>query len=111
LVRHGFRAIAIEECCVMSELSLNQGRLPITAAAGCFMLGLAWLAAPAPAAAQGTSEQRSACEQDAYRLCSDVVPDVNRTTSCLRRHRMSLSPACRAAFAGKGARRARGSQR
>jgi len=94
----------------MSDVLLYPSRVPVAAAA-CLMLGLAWLAAPTPAAAQGTPQQRAACEQDAYRLCSDVVPDADRTASCLRRHRMSLSPACRAAFAGKGARRSRGQAR
>jgi hypothetical protein len=71
------------------------------AAAGCLLFGLA-LAAPAtPAAAQGTPAQRAACEQDAYRFCSQYIPDENRTASCLRRHRVSLSPPCRALFSGR----------
>jgi len=49
-------------------------------------------------AAQGTPEQRAACEQDAYRLCSQYIPDERRTGNCLRRNRISLSPACRALF-------------
>ena len=95
----------------ISDVLSNQWRTPSRAAAGFVLLGLA-LAAAAPAtsaSAQGTPAQRAACEQDAYRLCSDVVPDENRTASCLRRHRMSLSPACRAVLSGKGARRSRAS--
>ena len=77
-----------------------------TAATGCLFLGLALIATPAtPAAAQGTPEQRAACEQDAYRLCSQYIPDENRTANCLRRHRVSLSPACRRLFSsGRGRR-------
>jgi hypothetical protein len=97
----------------MSQVLSKQWRAPVTA--GCLALGLAsalaWAAVPASAAPQGTPEQRAACEQDAYRLCGDAVPDADRTASCLRRHRMSLSPACRAAFSGKGARRSQGSAR
>jgi hypothetical protein len=74
------------------------------AAAGC-LLGLALMVAATPAAAQGTPEQRAACEQDAYRFCSQYIPDENRTASCLRRHRVSLSPACRRLFSGGGKRR------
>lgn len=71
------------------------------AAVGGLLFGLV-LAIPAtPAAAQGTPEQRAACEQDAYRLCNEFIPDENRTASCLRRNRLRLSPACRAVFSGK----------
>jgi hypothetical protein len=70
-------------------------------AAGC-LLGLALMMAATPAAAQGTQEQRAACEQDAYRFCSQYIPDENRTASCLRRYRVSLSPACRRLMSGSG---------
>ena len=58
-----------------------------------------------PAIAQGTPQQRAACEGDAMRLCSEHVPDVNRITSCLSRKRSSLSAACRAVFDGSSKRR------
>jgi hypothetical protein len=70
-----------------------------TAATGCFFLGLALIATPA--AAQGTPEQRAACEQDAYRLCSQYIPDERRTGNCLSRNRVKLSPACRRLFSGR----------
>jgi hypothetical protein len=62
--------------------------------------GLAWAASfvPAPAAAQGTPEQRQACQPDAMRLCSEFVPDVDRITACMVKNRIRLSPACRAVF-------------
>ena len=75
-------------------------RAPLMAAAGCLLFGLA-LVAPTPAAAQGTPAQRAACEQDAYRLCSQYIPDERRTGNCLRRNRINLSPACRAMFGGR----------
>jgi hypothetical protein len=74
---------------------------------GGLLLGLAWTAPATPAAAQGTPAQRAACEQDAYRLCSQFIPDENRTANCLRRNRLRLSPACRTLFTGKGSRRSR----
>jgi len=85
----------------MRTVLSSDWRMPSMAAAGCLLLGLA-LAAPAtPAAAQGTPAQRAACEQDAYRLCSQYIPDERRTGNCLRRNRINLSPACRAMFGGR----------
>jgi hypothetical protein len=62
--------------------------------------GLAFAASfmPYPAAAQGTPEQRQACQPDALRLCGDFVPDVDRITACMIKNRIRLSPACRAVF-------------
>ena len=54
-----------------------------------------------PAAAETA---REACTHDAFRLCSDTIPDVARTKACLARHRSSLSPLCRAAFSGRSTR-------
>jgi hypothetical protein len=51
---------------------------------------------PLSVAAQGTPEQRAACEGDARRLCGQYIPDVNRITSCMVQMRRHLSPACRA---------------
>jgi Cysteine rich repeat len=98
---------------LMKTVLSKPWRAPALAAAGCLLLGLGLAAgSPAtPAAAQGTPAQRAACEQDAQRLCSQFLPDENSTASCLRRHRMSLSPDCRAAFSGKASRRARASAR
>jgi hypothetical protein len=49
-------------------------------------------------AAAETPEQRQACTHDAFRLCSDAMPDVERTKACLLRNRASLSGLCRSAF-------------
>ena len=67
---------------------------------GCALLSL-------PAAAQGTPEQRAACEGDAQRLCGQYIPDVNRITACMSQKRRYLSPRCRAVFSG-GAKKKRG---
>ena len=68
--------------------------LPIAGFAALVCLALMWL----PAAAQGTPDQRAACENDAMRLCGEFVPDVNRITACMQRKRAYLSPRCRAVF-------------
>ena len=59
-----------------------------------------------PSAAQGTPEQRAACEADAIRLCGDYVPDERRITACMSGKRRYLSPGCRRVFdSAKGRRR------
>ena len=90
----------------MRTVFMRPWRLPSRAAASGLLVGLALAAASfaTPAAAQGTPQQRAACEQDAYRLCNQFIPDENSTARCLRRHRASLSPACRAAFSGRASR-------
>jgi hypothetical protein len=59
-------------------------------------LALGFLALPATA--QPTPAQRQACEQDAYRLCQDAIPDEQRVRQCLVRNMRKLTPTCRAAF-------------
>jgi hypothetical protein len=44
------------------------------------------------------SRQELACEDDAYRLCPDEIPDEGRVESCLARQKAKLSPGCRAMF-------------
>jgi hypothetical protein len=48
-----------------------------------------------PASAQGTARQRSACTDDAYRLCESVVPDAAAVEQCLKANFGSLSRPCR----------------
>ncbi len=72
---------------------------PITGFA--MLLGLALMIDASPAAAQGTPEQRAACEDDAMRLCGQFVPDVDRITACMHARRSQLSPRCRAVFSRK----------
>lgn len=53
----------------------------------------------ATALAQGTAAQREACTPDALKLCPGTIPDVAKTTACMKAHMGELSPGCRAAFA------------
>jgi hypothetical protein len=50
------------------------------------------------ASAQGTEQERSACEGDAFRLCFTHIPDVPAIEACLEAKEAELSPACRAEF-------------
>jgi hypothetical protein len=67
--------------------------LPIPGVAALFGLALMW----SQAAAQGTPEQRAACEGDAMRLCGQYS-DVNQIKTCMQRQRAHVSPRCRAAM-------------
>ncbi len=66
--------------------------------AAVLLLAVPMLAA-GPALAQGTAEQQEACTPDAVRLCSATIPDIAKTTACMKAHVAQLSPRCRAAFA------------
>jgi hypothetical protein len=45
-----------------------------------------------------TPEEQQACSNDAFRLCSAEIPDVDRVTVCMVRNKAQLSPGCRAFF-------------
>jgi hypothetical protein len=48
--------------------------------------------------AEGTPEQRWACEQDAFKFCGKEIPNVQRVTVCMTKNVKKLSPACRSQF-------------
>jgi len=41
-----------------------------------------------------TSDQQQLCTDDAFRLCSSAIPDVDRVTACMIQRRAQLSPGC-----------------
>ena len=45
-----------------------------------------------------TPEEQQACSDDAFRLCSADIPDVDRVTVCMVRNKAQLSPGCRVYF-------------
>ena len=45
-----------------------------------------------------TAEQQRLCSNDAFRLCSSEIPNVDRVTICMRKHKASLSDGCKAVF-------------
>jgi hypothetical protein len=53
---------------------------------------------PSRALAQGTPEQRAACEEEAKYLCANYIPDEQQIIACMVRNIHSLSPTCRAMF-------------
>lgn len=52
------------------------------------------VALSAPARAEGTEEQRSACTDDAFKFCSAHIPDEGAIEGCLRQNQSRLSSAC-----------------
>jgi hypothetical protein len=54
----------------------------------------------APASSQeGYSyEEQEACTGDAFRLCSEFIPDIPRITACMEAKRDQLSPRCAKMF-------------
>lgn len=56
--------------------------------------------AAVPARAQGTEEQQEACTPDAFKFCQKTIPDIPKTTACMKAHFAQLSPRCRVAFDG-----------
>ena len=68
-----------------------------------FLLTVTGLSAPASAY---TQEEQTACQDDAFRLCQNAVPDEQRVKMCLIANMRKLSPACHAMFQrGQRARR------
>jgi hypothetical protein len=52
-----------------------------------------------PAASHAyTPEQQQACSDDAFRLCSSDIPDVDRVTACMIGKKEQLTPGCRVFF-------------
>jgi hypothetical protein len=52
------------------------------------------------ASAEVPADVQQACTPDAMRLCGDTIPDVTRTTACMKAKRAQLSTECRVAMAG-----------
>jgi hypothetical protein len=63
------------------------------------MLATALAVSMVPTGARAyTPEQQQACSADAFRLCGPEIPDVDRVTVCMVRHKAELSPGCRVFF-------------
>jgi hypothetical protein len=52
------------------------------------------------ASAEVPADVQQACTPDAMRLCSDTIPDVAKTTACMKAKRAQVSQECRVAMAG-----------
>lgn len=43
-----------------------------------------------------SAEAQAQCTGDAFRLCSDEIPNIPKITACMFKHRADLSTGCRA---------------
>ena len=43
-----------------------------------------------------SAEAQAQCTGDAFRLCSDEIPNIPKITACMFKHRAQLSAGCRA---------------
>jgi hypothetical protein len=46
-----------------------------------------------------TADEQAACKDDAFRVCSQTIPDRDRTFQCMVANKDALSPGCRAVMA------------
>jgi hypothetical protein len=53
--------------------------------------------------------ETQACMNDAFRLCSDYIPNENQVASCMSAKRSELTPGCRAFFTEANAKDTSGS--
>ena len=63
-----------------------------------FVLTVISFCAPAPSSYAYTQQEQAACQDDAFRLCGQFVPDEQRVRACMVRNMSRLSPACRRMF-------------
>lgn len=76
----------------------NRFIFPAKPVSSVLLIGAITLAASSAGAFEATQEQREACTPDAFRLCSNEIPDIPRVTACMEANKNNLSPACRAVF-------------
>jgi hypothetical protein len=62
-------------------------------------LGIAVVLGAATMASAQTAEEQAACQDDAFRHCSQTIPDRERTFQCMIANKDNLSPGCRAVIA------------
>jgi len=62
-------------------------------------LGIALVLAAGTVAAAESAEDQAACQDDAFRVCQQTIPDRERTFQCMMANKDALSPACRAVIA------------
>jgi hypothetical protein len=63
---------------------------------GKLMIATAMTFAMVSAANAYTQEDEAACTNDAFRVCSSEIPDIQRVTACMVRNKSQLSAGCRA---------------
>lgn len=60
-----------------------------------FTFGIVLVLSAATVALAQTAEEQAACQDDAFRVCSDAIPDRDRVFNCLVANKNAISAACR----------------
>ena len=76
---------------------MNMRRIANASCVLCFTLFSAWLAAAQAGGQASLTDLRSACAEDARKLCGGVQPGGGRIVACLKEHKDSLSDRCKQA--------------
>ncbi len=63
---------------------------------GKLLIATAMTFAMVSAANAYTAEDEAMCTNDAFRVCSSEIPDVQRVTACMVRNKSQLGAGCRA---------------
>src|SRR6202042_1039633 len=91
----GGRSVALAAKCVVGlHLALPFGK-PMRHLPRLTLLCSLFLPIPAIPRAQGTADERQACEPDVNRLCSQFIPDRDKIILCLNQKVRELNPSCR----------------
>jgi hypothetical protein len=79
---------------------MRRGRNKVIAGMALLSFGPAFFLGPMTgrAVAQGTAQQQMACQSDAFRLCSQFIPNPDTVKACMIKQIRSLSADCRAEF-------------
>jgi hypothetical protein len=67
-----------------------------------FLIAAVLIAGFSSAALAQTAEQRAACEGDAKKLCSGVIPGGGRILDCLAKQKDKLSEDCKKVVESQG---------
>jgi len=62
-------------------------------------IGIALVVGSATGAMAQSAEEQAACQDDAFRVCGQTIPDRERTFQCMIANRNVLSAACQAVIA------------
>ena len=71
------------------------------------LFALATAATALSASPSLSSDAQQMCTGDAMRLCGHEVPNIQRITACMVKHKAQLSPGCRAVMDREAAARRR----
>ena len=82
----------------MAQTSIAPSMKQIGRFACVVVIGLAAMVGAKADEIEYTSQQKMACMPDAFRLCSDAIPDASAVRTCMIANKSKLSSGCQAMF-------------